>query len=243
MLNFDKIYEVHCALKKVYTEADMIAAVFADCPELENFNFSVTSEYDDNNYSDMTQLTSINGRPVDYEAEYEEGYDDIDDEGKFGPKVDSATRASLRDLVELVGESFGHSDDHFIKRDVFLSKKKKSFVRGKPEIQYALAHVSGGKIEDEWFLNNDSKYAAFYAEEHGRFSKDMEIKLFTYKGSMCDCFMYAQALRKPLPKHLENYWTARCVLKTESDDDTVHFRKYLAFRESLKKPEKTPAGR
>jgi len=243
MLNFEKIYEVHCALKKVYTEADMIAAVFADCPDLETFNFSVTSEYDDNNYSDSTRITAINGRPVDYEAEY----DDDEGEGGFGPKVDSTTRASLRDLVELVGESFGHSDDHLIKRDVFLSKKKKSFVRGKPEIQYAIAHVSGTKIEDEWFLNNDSKYAAFYAEEHGRFSKDMEMKLFAGKGKMCDCFMYAQAIRRPLPKHLENHWTTRCVLDSlhldSTEEDSEYFRKYLAFRDGLKKPEKTPAGR
>jgi hypothetical protein len=243
MLNFDKIYEIHSALKRVYTESDMIAAVFADCPELETFNFSVTSEYDDNNYSDQIQLTAINGRPVDYDAEYE----DEDEEGEYGPKVDSATRASLLDLVDLVGDSFGHSDDHLIKRGIFLSKKKKSFVRGKPEIQYAIAHVSGGKIENEWFLNNDSKYAAFYAEDHGRFSKDMEMKLFAGKNMMRCCLMYAQALRKPLPKHLENYWMTRCVLDSLHIDctekDVEHFRKYVAFRDGLKKPEKNPAGR
>ena len=239
MLNFEKIYSVSQALKQVYGAPDMIAAVFADCPELKSFNFTVTNEYDDNNYSDYSRLTAVNGLGVDYDGDYEEILDeDEEQEPGTGPMVDAATRASLRDLVGLISDHYGHSgeddsDSHLVVRDAFPSKSPWKSP-STPEIQYALAHVSGAKIEDGWFLSNESKFAAFYAEDHGRFSEDMETKLFTGIYKMEACLMYAQALRSHtcrggLPKHLEDYWMLQCTLEAK-DEDKESFRKYLAQR-------------
>ena len=72
MLNYDKQYDIRQVLNRIVTEDDLITALFQDIPELQEFTWSVTNEYDDNNYSTQVDLTSINGHHVDYDAEYDE---------------------------------------------------------------------------------------------------------------------------------------------------------------------------
>ena len=64
MSRFDLLYDIKRTLSNAVDLDDMVAALFADYPDLIRFQFEVTNEYDDNNYSDYTRLKTVNGWSV-----------------------------------------------------------------------------------------------------------------------------------------------------------------------------------
>jgi hypothetical protein len=75
MNHFRKIRDIRKASRRLVENSDLLVALFKDIPELQNFTFSVSQEYDDNNYFDSVRLVEINGHAYDFD-----GYDDDSEE-------------------------------------------------------------------------------------------------------------------------------------------------------------------
>lgn len=236
MLNFRKTMDLKRLFGNMVKTDCVIASVFRDNLELSNFEFSCRSEYDDNNYSDFVELTKVNGHSVDYEGNYEgeDGYEGPDSESESDlPRLSRDVAHALMDVVSVIGNNFGH-DDHIIRRENYPTNRKCKGDLDKDEQRYLKSYVANEKIEEEWFLKADPKWAAYYAQDHGRFSKEIETALFCDTGRMEYAFMYAQALKKPLPKHIENYFTTKNLVDANEKDD-LWFKNYLKFKKHLEK--------
>lgn len=238
MLNYRKTTDLKRLFENTISREMVIASVFKDNPELESFEFSCRSEYDDNSYSDFIELTKVNEYRVDYEGRYEDdddygGQESEDDEEKSNlPQLNQEVIYALMDVVSTIGNYYGH-DDHVIRRSEYANKNNRT-QNSKEEQRYLNSYLSKEPIEDEWFLKADAKWAAYYAQDHGRFNKDLETELFCRDGRMIYAFMYAQAIKKPLSKHIENYFTTKNLVDPNEKDD-VWFKEYLKFKKHLEK--------
>ncbi len=238
MLNYRKTTDLKRLFENMVSREMVVASVFKDNPELESFEFSCRSEYDDNNYSDFIELTRVNEHYVDYEGRYEddnsyEGPEGIDEEKKSNlPRLNQDVIQALMDVVSTIGNYYGH-DEHVIRRSDYVNTKNRT-QNSKEEQRYLNSYISKEKIEDEWFLKADPKWAAYYAQDHGKFSKEVETKLFCVDGNMIYALMYAQALKKSLPKHIENYFTTKNLVDPNEKDD-IWFKEYLKFKNHLNK--------
>lgn len=238
MLQYRKRSEISYLLNKITDYRDIIAGIFLDNPELEHFEFSVRSEYDDNNYSDVCDIVAINGHYVDYDGRYQddENYQGREDEPDRSdlPRMSRMVVEAVMDIVNEYGRSFGH-DEHKITRDYALNTAKKS-NKGydRAGTKYLKSYLSKEKIEDSWFLKADPKWAAYYAEEHGRFNKEIETQIFCKKGRMMEAYMYAQALGRPLPKEIETFYTTHHLVDPNENDE-MWFKEYLKWKQHLLK--------
>lgn len=238
MLNFRKTMDLKRLFERMVSMESVIASVFKDNAELESFGFSCRSEYDDNNYSDFIELTKVNEHRVDYEGRYEdedhyEGPEGDEEEEKSNlPRLNQSVIHALMDVVSTIGNYYGH-DEHVIRRSEYASTKNRT-QNSKEEQRYLNSYISKEPIEDEWFLKADPKWAAYYAQDHGKFSKEVETALFCADGRMEYAFMYSQALKKPLPKNIENYFTTKNLVDPNEKDD-VWFKEYLKFKNHLNK--------
>lgn len=226
MLHFNKLYDIRRILENVVSGDDLIRAVFEDAPELQEFTWSVTNEYDDNNYSDYVRLTAVNGWRLDYDDAYEEEQDsDL-------PKIeDMNIVGTVRDLVEIVGKEFGYNEDHKIDRAYAMrhknAKKKRS---DRAEVKYIMSHLMGKKLPENFFVRADPKWALYHALEHGRFKPETEFKIFARDGHMFDARRYAQEIVKgPLDEKIENFF----ILNSQPDTpDYEDLKKYLEFKKN-----------
>ena len=226
MLHFNKLYDIRRILENVVSGDDLIRAVFEDAPELQEFTWSVTNEYDDNNYSDYVRLTAVNGWRLDYDDAYEEEQDsDL-------PKIeDMNIVGTVRDLVEIVGKEFGYNEDHKIDRAYAMrhknAKKKRS---DRAEVKYIMSHLMGKKLPENFFVRADPKWALYHALEHGRFKPETEFKIFARDGHMFDARRYAQEIVKgPLEEKIENFF----ILNSQPDTpDYEDLKKYLEFKKN-----------
>lgn len=236
MLNFRKTMDLKRLFGMMVNMDCVISSVFKDNPELENFEFSCRSEYDDNNYSDFIELTKVNGHSVDYEGNYddEDGYEgpESDDNESDLPRLSKGVVHAIMDVVSTIGNHYGH-DDHIIRREEYVNRNIKNGL-DKVEKRYLKSYVTKEKIEDEWFLDVDPKWATYYAQDHGKFSKEVENKLFCVESRMEYAFMYAQALKKPLSQHIENYFTTKNLVDPNENDDKW-FKEYLKWKQHLEK--------
>lgn len=234
MLNFEKMCEIKQILQQNFTVENMIRCVFLDHPELECFGFSCTNEYDDNNYSDYTNLRTVNGHAVDYDGEYDE-----DSEPKSDlPRVDRGTVDDLLSLMGIIGTEFGHGEDLECHRDSYANVSSKSGRISKSEKaqkEYINSWMTKSTLADEWFLKNDTKFASYYAQDHGPFSPELEMKIFGKTGEMRSAYMYAQAIGKPFSEALETFFTTHAVLGSGEDDDGHFLKRYLVLKEHFKK--------
>lgn len=234
MLQYSKKSELKRLLSKVVTNDCIIRGIFEDNPDLECFSFEKTSEYDDNNYSDQVVLTSINNHHVDFDGRYE---DDDNYEGCESGKEKSELPKVSRDVVECImdviydlSSDFDY-DEHKVNRNSYVNK---SFERlDKEEAKYLNSYLTKTKIEEKWFVKN-VQWAAYYAEDNGPFSKEIEAKIFCKEGRMRDAYMYAQATKAPLSNAIETFFTTRHLVDP-NDNDNFWLKKYLLFKNGLKK--------
>lgn len=230
MLNFDKQYDIKRAMGRIVSEDDLITAVFHDVPDLQEFTWSVTSEYDDNNYSTYCNLTSVNGRPVDYDADYEEE-DEEEEESNKMPKIESREhRHTILECVHAVGEEWGYGEEHKVSREDYVPKiRRRNHAKANDEeIRYVMAYMSGSTLPDEYFENMDNpKWAIYYADDHGRFSPELEFKLFAKEGRMWEAFRYSQVIKAPLCGEVENFF----ILNT-SEEDKKSLQIYLESKKA-----------
>lgn len=236
MLNFRKTTDLKRMFENMVGTDTIIASVFKDNPELEHFEFSCRSEYDDNNYSDVTDLTKVNGHRVDYDGRYSDdsdyaGDEEADDNESDLPRLNQAVVHAIMEVVSTIASQFGH-DDHIIRRSNFSNRTRNSL--SKEEQRYLKSYITKEEIEEDWFLSRPAKWAAYYAQDHGKFSKEAETKIFCVETHMEYAFMYAQALKRPLPKHIENYFTTKNLVDPHEDDDRW-FKEYLKWKQNLEK--------
>jgi hypothetical protein len=227
MLHFNKMYDIRRTLENFVSNDDLIRAVFDDVPELQEISFSVTNEYDDNNYSDYVRLTALNGWRLDYEDTYEEEQDsDL-------PKIeDMNVVGNIRDLIEIVGKDFGYNEDHKIDRAYAMRHKRSPKKRSdKAEVKYIMSHLMGKKLPENFFVRTTPKWALYHALEHGRFKPETEFKIFAREGYMFDALRYAQQIVKgPLDEKIENFF----ILNSQPDsEDYEQLKKYLEFKKNI----------
>lgn len=218
MINFDKMYDISRTMKRIVTPDHLITALFMDIPELKEFTWSVTSEYDDNNYSDYTTLTTINGRGVDYDAEYEEEEEDL-------PSLSREARNKVLELVQAVGEEFGHSEEHSASREDYLPKSKRSYhaEADDEELGYVTAYMNKSTLPREYFEKlKNTKWATYYAHDHGRFPPDLEFKIYAREDGMWDALHYARCIGSRLSEGVENYF-----ILNSGEEDKKHLQIYI----------------
>lgn len=240
MLNFAKRSDLHSLFQQMISKDYLVRSVFEDCPELDHFCFSCSSEYDDNNYSDHVSLQIVNGHKVDYNGRYPDdpdfddyGYDENMHKSDL-PRVSQAIVDNISYLVNEIGNDYGYSEEITISRDDMMSNKKKNNI-DRAGLRYIKSYVSKEKIENEWFLKNPLKWACYYAEDHGRFDKELETLLFMKQGVMREAYMYVQATKKPLPKEIETFFVTHNLLGSEDTNDAVWLKEYLRLKDRLKK--------
>lgn len=238
MLNYAKALKIKRVCEKMVPIEHLIASIFEDHPELSVFAYSCTNEYDDNNYSDYTRLVSVNGHTVDYNGEYEEDEDDEEEvvESSLPKITDIEVIWELQGVVDSIGTYFDRGEDIKVSREDYLGTKKKKRLNKEElaEVDYVISYLSSKKLPDEWFLNNDPEYASFYAQDHGRFSPEMEKQLFAKQGCMRALYMYAQAIGKPISSELETFFVTHNVVGSEDEEDNKCLKKYLALKDRLK---------
>lgn len=229
MLRFSKIYDIRRVLENVVCDEDLIRAAFEDIPELDSISFSVTNEYDDNNYSDYCRLTEINGWRMDYD----DNYDESDENESPLPKIEDKNKiGNLIDLVQTVGKDFGYNEDHKIDRAFALRRPRvKRGSDEKAELKYVLNHVMGKKLKENFFVKAPPKWALYHAVDHGRFTPEAEFKIFAKEGRMNEALKYAQeVLKGPLDERIENFF----ILNSQPDSSDYEFLKeYIEFKKNL----------
>lgn len=238
MLQYRKRSDLQVLLEKITDYRDILAGIFLDNPELEHFEFSVHSEYDDNNYNDVCDIVAVNGHYVDYSGRYQddEHYQGAGEDAERSdlPRMIHPIVEAVIDFVNDYGKTYGQ-DDHKITREFALADSKKSSRGSDREgAKYLKSYLSKEKIEDSWFLKADPKWAAYYAEENGRFAKEIETKIFCKKGRMMEAYMYAQALKRPLPEEIETFYTTHNLVDPD-EGDNLWFKEYLKFKKNLTK--------
>jgi hypothetical protein len=221
------MYDIRRTLENFVSNDDLIRAVFDDVPELQEISFSVTNEYDDNNYSDYVRLTALNGWRLDYDDTYEEEQDsDL-------PKIeDMNVVGNIRDLIEIVGKEFGYNEDQTIDRAYAMRHKSGPKKRSdKAEAKYIMSHLMGKKLPENFFVRTTPKWALYHALEHGRFKPETEFKIFAREGYMLDALRYAREIVKGLlDEKIENFF----ILNSQPDsEDYEHLKKYLEFKKNI----------
>jgi len=217
MSRFDLLHDAKYALDRAVDLEDLVAALFHDHPDLTSFQVDVTNEYDDNNYSDYSRVTTVNGIPVDYDGEYEEEEEESD-----LPKAsqEAVERAML--LPEYVQEKWGHGEHVF-------DRKKYENVRGKmtdhSDALCAIALLEGDKVPVDTLLKAMKRWVLHHADIHGRYGDEDEYLLFAREDMMAHAFQYAER-HGPLTDKTLNYF----ILSLKSEDFGYEsLQKYLEW--------------
>jgi hypothetical protein len=206
------------ALSRAIDLDDMLSALFREDPELHSFVVEVTNEYDDNNYSDYSRVTKVNGRYVDYNGDYEE-----ENEKNPLPVVENNTIQMIVDLTESIMEKYGHGEIEISRGDYDSDKARP--ITGLAEMRCATALLNGEKIPVSILSKSDHTWSIHHAEVHGRYSDEDEFALFAQEGMMGLAFDYARTFG-PLSEKTLNYFVL--TLRAE-DDDHEHLQEYLKW--------------
>ena len=217
MSRFDLLYSIKSEFERTIKAGDLIAAVFADHPDLQSFEVDVTSEYDDNNYSDYARTTRVNGWYIDYEGECEDEEDDSDT-----PKASAAAIEACMEVAHQIREEWGYGD-HTFERSGFSSCRDPKEILNSPDLSCILSLAKGDKVPTDVLLECDARWVLRHAELHGRFSPEDEFRLFAREGMMWQAKEYAKK-HGPLSDKTLNYY----VLSLTSEN-----HEYEALQEYL----------
>lgn len=217
MSRFDLLYSMKSEFEHVVRSGDLIAAIFADHPDLESFKVDVTNEYDDNNYSDYARTTNVNGWHIDYDGEY-----DDDEEDSETPKASAAAIEACLGVADQIKDEWGYGD-HLFKRSEFSSSRDLKEILSSPNLSCVLSLSKGEKVPTDVLLECDAKWVLHHAELHGRFSPEDEFLLFTREGMMWEAKQYAK-IHGPLSEKTLNYY----LLSLDKDD-----HEYTALQDYL----------
>jgi hypothetical protein len=240
MLKFDRLIYVKNEFARFFPVDDLIASAFEGCPELVKFTFRKSSEYDDNNYSDQVELSSVNGHVVNCEEDYdyyEEGCGKKESKESL-PKVSNNIVQSLIELVYEIGKEWDYSEDITIQRKDYLPRKKKKTKEDKNREKYLASYLTGKPLPESFFLKNTSEHLAlYYAVDHGRFSPEAEFKILAHEGRMYSALRYAKEIIKgPLPAEIENFFVLNDCADSE---DHEHLQEYISWKNSAQIVETT----
>lgn len=218
---FDLAYDIKRAMENVVGLDDLLAAIFADHPDLQTIEFEVTNEYDDNNYSDHTQLQSVNGWRVDYDGEFDPDYEE---EHHDLPKPSQEAAWVATNLCDFVKERYGYGDVKFKRRD-YDHEKSKGKMRSDAALECAVAVMKGNRLPLEKVIEAEGNWWRHYADVHGRYSPEDEFALFAREGWMGSALEYAKEFG-PLSEKTVNWF----VLSSNKDDgDHERLQEYLAW--------------
>ena len=199
MLRSRKLMRIKARLSRMVDDRSLLKSVFDDLPDLQNFSWSYEQEFNDSNYSDHFRLETVNGWHVGSDGEYEDEDDykekeivEFDENGKRIkkkkavplPKLEKDEVEFIIKVVREVAKNYGYQDEFTVERsnlEEVSQREEEHFDK------YVKSFVSGFTLPDEFFLDENAtltKYeemaeiATFYAMDHGRFSPEMEFKIF-----------------------------------------------------------------
>ena len=220
MSRFDLLHDAKNALDRAVDMEDLVASLFKDHPDLISFEVSVTNEYDDNNYSDYSRVTTVNGHSIDYEGEHEEEYDEED--ASDLPKASQEAIERVMLLPEYVQEKWGHGEHTF-------DRAKYENVRGKmtdhSDALCAIALLEGDKVPVDTLLKSMERWVLHHADIHGRYRDEDEYLLFAREDMMGMALVYAER-HGPLSDKTLNYF----ILSLKSEDHGYeHLQEYLEW--------------
>jgi len=207
MNNFRKLRDIRKASRRLLENTELLVALFKDVPELQSFKFSMSQEYDDNNYFNSVSLVEINGHAYNYD-----GY-----EGEL-PKVEQTDL--INNAVGLIAANYDNSAGEVeIRREDYEQASKEPLYPA--ERIYLGSYLSGSEIPVSFFVENDPKWAVYYAMDHGRFPEDDEFRIFARNGWMDEALCYAESVGRLVPE-LENFY-----ILNASEEDSECLKKYL----------------
>jgi hypothetical protein len=218
MSRFDLLCEAKSALSRAIDFDDLLCALFAEHPDLHSFEFQVTNEYDDNNYSDYSRLVEVNGRRVDCDGRYE---DDEEEDGEI-PNMPEEIIDDIVWLSEYIKEKHGHGDHNFVRGDY---KGGGSSFRGKANMECALAILDGRKVATSVLLEAGERWIIRHAELHGRYKKEDEFLLFAREGMMGAAMEYAKMVGHLSEKTL-NYFVLTMNSESHEYDSLQEYLKW-----------------
>jgi len=217
MSHFDLLYSMKSEFERTVRSGDLIAAIFADHPELESFRVDVTSEYDDNNYSDYSRTTKVNDWHIDYEGNYENEEDDPE-----APKASVRAVVACMEVAHQIKAEWGYGD-HTFERSEFPSPRDPKEILAAPGLSCIVSLAKGEKVPTNVLMECESQWVLRHAELHGRFPPEDEFALFAREGWMWISKEYAKKFG-PLSDKTLNYY----ILSLTSDCD-----EYKALQEYL----------
>jgi len=194
MSHFNLLYDIHECLRDSVSVLKIIGVLLKEHPELEIFNYSVTNEYDDNNYSNHSRLVSINGYCINYDGDLV----DIDDEpyavdfttGMVRPGVGLINK--LLRLGDMIDVTYGEGD-HIFNRDDFLISTFSECVSSS-NLKFVNSFLHREKMDIDELLSRGMQWVINYALFHGKFLESEEYKLFAIRSNMCWAFEYAMVV-------------------------------------------------
>jgi len=223
---YNKLSVIRYALENAIDTEALIYAAFQDCPDVQEFSYSFTQEYDDNNYSDYAVLNSVNGHRVDYEGLYEDDplYDENDPllENEL-PRVSSEDVHVFMNLVQDIAKHYERGEDMTMER-----KNHNKFSVGIKEDMkvYLRSFLFGDKISPDFFVKNNPEFALYYANDNGRFSETEEFEIFAQEGRMMVALEYAQKIIKGLlPEKVENFF-----ILNGCEEDKSSLSEYMQYK-------------
>jgi hypothetical protein len=220
MSRFGLLHDAKMALNSTVDLDDLVSALFNDNPDLISFEVNVTNEYDDNNYSDYSRLTKINGYSVDYNGEYDEDYED--EEENDLPKASQESIEQAMEIPEFVADKFGHGEHSFLREDYENSRDR---VIDKSDTLCAIALLKGEKVPVDTIANSMERWILHHAEVHGRYSSEDEYRLLAREEMMGIALAYAKK-HGPLSEKTLNYF----ILSLKSEDwGYNHLQEYLEW--------------
>lgn len=222
---YNKLSAIRFALENAIDSEALIYAAFQDCPEVQEFSYSFTQDYDDNNYSDYAKLNSINGHSVDYDGTYE---DELYEDNSL-PRVSARDVGIFMDLVQDIAKHYERGEDMTVERQnhnrfsVGIKEDMKAYLR---------SFLYGDKISTGFFVQNNPDFALYYANDNGRFSEKDEFEIFAQEGRMYVALEYAKKVIKgALPEKVENFFILNgCEFDKNSLVDYMEFKKCLSSK-------------
>lgn len=223
MSRFALLYDIKYALSHGIELDSLLAALFADHPDLKTVEYSVTSEYDDNNYSDYSRLQKVNGWQVDYDGNYDEDYEDEEDNENNPPKASEAAVSAAMLISEFVQERFGFGD-HTFSRDEFADKSDPS-PGDNPQLECAIALLHSKKVPLKTLIEAGGRWVVRHAQVHGKYGPEDEFKLFAKEGMMYLALEYAKECG-PLSEKTLNWFV---LSSNKENPDHDHLQEYLKW--------------
>lgn len=224
MIHFEKVREIKDACRRVVNNNDLLVSLFESMPDLHHFRFMKTQEYDDNNYFDDIKVTEINGHSYGYEGydeDYEGIYPRLDKHEIKTSDLPKVCPIHVEHAVQEISSAYDYSDnDVEVRREDYQRSEPEDVV----EKTYLGSYLSGSKIRPSFFFKKKrTKWATYYALDHGRFGEDDEFKIFAKKGEMYYALEYARhVIKGRLPSAVENFF----VLDPDDVDDS-HIKQYV----------------